>query len=154
MLGVKSPWLALFTSVSYPPTAPLYSLCHGNWPEERVAWFKVVKRRAELQLWIVPQVFLDGAQAHSKHYEQNREQDLGDQALPVSAAVVEPLDQHGCHLLPGQGHAAHHGWTGKLWNTREKKWRQDLIIFVPRRLPFYCLTALMMAAFSLSGTPS
>lgn len=67
------------------------------------------------------QVALDGAHTHGNHHEQNREKDLGDQALPVSAAVVEPLDHDGCRLLPYQGHAAHHGWTGELCNTMVRR---------------------------------
>lgn len=52
---------------------PLLVFYQGDWPEERVARSQVVKRRTELQLRIVPQVAPDGAQAHSKHHEQNRE---------------------------------------------------------------------------------
>lgn len=99
MLGVKAPWQAPFIALFSSPIAPLF--CNGDWPEETVAWRDVVKRRAKLQLRIVLQVVLDDAQAHGKHHKQNREQNLGDQALPVPAAVVESLDQYGAHLLPG-----------------------------------------------------
>lgn len=154
MLGLNAPWLTLLTSVSSLPSAPLYFLFHGDWPEERVAWSELVKRWAKLQLWIVLHVILDGAQAHSKHHEQNREQGLGDQALPVSAAVVEPLGQYGYHLLPGQGHTTYCGRTGKLYNTWEKEWRQDWIIFLQMHLLSCCLAALMVPAFPLEGTLS
>lgn len=98
----------------------LYFHFCGYWPEEGVAWSDLVERRAELKLRIVLHVAFDRPQAHSKHYKQNRKQDLGNQALPVSAAVVESLDQDGWHLLPGQSHAGHCGWTGKFWNTQKE----------------------------------
>lgn len=93
MLKVRALGLALFTPVQPSATAPFVWLsAPGDWPEEGVAWFKLVQFGAELQLRIVPSVALDGPQAHGKHHKQDGKQDVGDQALPVSAAVMEPLD--------------------------------------------------------------
>lgn len=90
-----------------------------HWPEEGVAVVELVERGAELHLGIVAQVAPDGAQAHGEHHKQDGQQQLGDQTLPVSAAVVEPLDENGRQLLPGQSHPADRGRACQVLEQEE-----------------------------------
>lgn len=88
-------------------------------PEEGVAGVELVERGAELHLGVVAQVAPDGAQGHGEHHEQDRQQELRDQTLPVSAAVMEPLDENGRQLLPGQSHPADRGGARQVWVQEE-----------------------------------
>lgn len=105
--------MQLLRAANPSPLRPL------DWPEEGVAGVELVERGAELHLGIVAQVAPDGAQAHGEHHEQDGQQELGDQTLPVSAAVMEPLDENGRQLLPGQSHPADRRRACQVWAQEE-----------------------------------
>lgn len=77
----------------------------GNLRVERRLLGGSVKRGGDLDLRVAVAGVFQRAKAHGSGYEDDGEDNLRDETLPVPAGVVEPLDEDGHDLLQQQAEA-------------------------------------------------
>lgn len=77
----------------------LFQLKERHLRIERCLFRGTIKRWGDLELWITVAGTPQCAEAHGSCYKDNGENNLCDEALPVSAGVMEPLNEYSHNLL-------------------------------------------------------